>query len=184
MTTIDVLRAVHHPTRRRIVEYLYIHDASQVGSLARDLQQQVGSISHHLRMLERAGVVERVPELAVDGRTSWWRCADTRIAWNVEDFADNPADLVQARAAERLNLEHQLRRLADWQRRSPGYDQAWRQAAFSNDGLVRRATAEELGELSRLLSETIAAWQASIDTDDGREREPVFWFARGFPVRP
>ena len=73
MTTIDVLRAVHHPTRRRIIEYLYINGDSQVGSLARDLDQQVGSISHHLRMLERAGVVERAPELAVDGRTSWWR---------------------------------------------------------------------------------------------------------------
>ncbi len=76
MTTIDVLRAVHHPIRRRIIEYLYINGDSQVGALAKDLEQQVGSISHHLRMLERAGVVERAPELATDGRTSWWRRRD------------------------------------------------------------------------------------------------------------
>ena len=61
MTSIEILRAVHHPTRRRMVDFLYLHGPSQVGTLARELGEQVGSISHHLRMLERAGVVAHVP---------------------------------------------------------------------------------------------------------------------------
>jgi predicted transcriptional regulator len=60
-TTIDTLRAVHHPARRRIIDYLFIHGESQVGTPANALEQQVGSISHHLRMLERVGVVRTRP---------------------------------------------------------------------------------------------------------------------------
>ena len=147
MTTIDVLRAVHHPIRRRIIEYLYIYGDSQVGALAKDLEQQVGSISHHLRMLERAGVVERAPELAVDGRTSWWRAAEVSISWDVEDYADKPAEMMQARAAERLNFEHQVRRFSEWRKRSAGYTRRWRRSAFSADGLAY-ATPDELADLS------------------------------------
>lgn len=183
MTSIDVLRAVHHPTRRRLLDYLHLHGACQVGTLATELDQQVGSISHHLRMLERVELVERAPELASDGRTSWWRGVRTDISWAVDDFADKPAEMMEARVAERLNFEHQVRRFADWRRRSDGYGQDWRRAAFSADGLSR-ATTEELAELSRLLLEAVESWSASIDRDDGQEREPVFWFAHGFPVRP
>ncbi len=182
-TTIDVLRAVHHPLRRRIIEYLYIHGDCQVGTLARDLEQQVGSISHHLRMLERAGVVERAPELAVDGRTSWWRTANVSISWDVEDYADKPADMIQARAAERLNFEHQIRRFSEWRKRSAGYTRRWRRSAFSADGLAY-ATPDELAELSQLIGETVSAWREAIDRDDGQQREPLYWFAHGFPVRP
>src|SRR4051812_388939 len=91
MTTIETLRAVHHPTRRRMIDLLYLHGPSQVGTLARELGEQVGSISHHLRMLERAGVVAPAPELMTDGRTSWWRLVESSMSWSVDDFADNAA---------------------------------------------------------------------------------------------
>jgi DNA-binding transcriptional ArsR family regulator len=183
MTSIDLLRAVHHPTRRRILDYLYVNGASQVGTLAAHLDQQVGSISHHLRMLERAGVVERAPELATDGRTSWWRGVTTTISWAVDDFADQPARMMEARAAQRLNFEHQFRRLAEWLKRSDKAGPTWRRAAFSADGLSRATTAE-LEELSRLFAEAFDTWADSIDRDDGQEREPIYWFVHGFPVQP
>lgn len=183
MTSIDVLRAVHHPTRRRIVDVLHLRGPSQVGMLAQALGEQVGSISHHLRMLERAGVVARVPELAVDGRTSWWRLEMASFRWSVDDFADAPADRAQARAAERLNIEHQVGKLAEWKRRADAADPAWREAAFSNDFLAM-ATPEELRALQESLLEVTRAWQASIDVDDGQQRQPVFGFAHGFPSAP
>ena len=183
MPTIDVLRAVHHPTRRRILDHLLVHGDSQVGVLARELDQQVGSISHHLRMLERAGMVERAPERSTDGRTSWWRATPGGLSWDVEDFADRPAELVQARAAERLNFEHQLHRFREWQARRKDYGPGWRRAAFSADG-VGQATPAELSELSRLIAQTVTDWRQAIDTDDGKARQPVYWFARGFPMKP
>ena len=183
MTSIETLRAVHHPTRRRIIDHLYLHGPAQVGTLARELGEQVGSISHHLRMLERAGIVAPAPELATDGRTSWWRLERSSISWSVEDFADNAADRTQAKAAERLNLDHQLGKLAAWKRASAGASPVWRRAAFSADFLAM-ATPDELAALQDALLDVVRGWQAGIDVDDGTPREPVFVFTHGFPTRP
>ena len=143
MTSIETLRAVHHPTRRRMVDYLYLHGPAQVGTLARELGEQVGSISHHLRMLERAGIVAPAPELATDGRTSWWRLEQASVSWSVEDFADDAADRTQAKAAERLNLDHQLgqaRRLeAGVRARRPGLAARGVQLRLPRDGDPGRA---------------------------------------------
>lgn len=182
MTTIDVLRAVHHPTRRRIIEVLYLDGPTQVGTLARELGEQVGSISHHLRMLERAEVVAPAPELATDGRTSWWRLEQDRLTWSVEDFED-AADRTQAKAAQRLNLDHQLGKLATWKARSERADPAWRRAAFSSDFLAL-ATPEELVALQEALTETVRRWRAELPDGPTGERSPVFVFAHGFPTRP
>lgn len=183
MTSIQTLQAVHHPMRRRIIDHLFVHGPSQVGALARVLDQQVGSVSHHLRMLERVDVVARVPELAEDGRTSWWRLDQTSISWSVEDFADNPADRAQAKAAERLNTDHQLGLLSAWKQRQDVMGQDWRRAAFTSDVLAT-ATSEELTVLGEALARTWNEWRESIDREDGQVREPVFVFAHGFPTRP
>lgn len=182
MVSIDVLTAVHHPVRRRIFDHLVLHGPTQVGTLARTLDQQVGSISHHLRMLERAGVVERAPELAADGRTSWWRPALDTLRWSVDDYADRPGDRARAQAAERLNFEHQVGKLVDWKRHSSSYAEEWRRAAFMNDALAR-ATPAELAALQDALNDAVRQWREGIDTDDGQEREPVFVFQHGFPTR-
>jgi DNA-binding transcriptional ArsR family regulator len=183
MTSIELLRAVHHPSRRRIVDFLYLHGPSQVGTLARELGQQVGSVSHHLRMLERVGVVARVPELATDGRTSWWRIEQSSISWSVDEFADNAAERTQAEAAERVNLEHQLGKLTMWKRQSERADPAWRRAAFSSD-LLAMATPGELADLHEALLRAMHEWRDGLTTEPDDERSPVFVFAHGFPTRP
>lgn len=181
--TIETLRAVHHPTRRRILEHLHLDGPAQVGTLARDLGEQVGSISHHLRMLERVGLVARVPELEIDGRTSWWRMLERTVSWSVEDF-ETPADRVQARAAEKANIEHHLARLTEWKRSQDRAPAEWRRAAFANDQVVR-ASAEELAELDTRLRDVLATWRAEVAerSDDGRDRQPVMVFMHGFRTR-
>lgn len=182
MTSIETLRAVHHPVRRRIIDHLHLYGPAQVGSLARALDQQVGSISHHLRMLERAGIVAAAPELATDGRASWWRLEHDSLSWSVEDF-DHAADRTQARAAERVNIDHQLAKLSAWKRSADGFDPGWRRAAFTTDHLAQ-ATADELSALQAALLATVEQWRAGIDLGDGAEREPVFVFVHGFPTQP
>ena len=182
MTSIETLRAFHHPTRRRMVDYLYLHGPTQVGTLARELGEQVGSISHHLRMLQRAGIVMPAPELATDGRTSWWRLDQDSVSWSVDDFAD-AAERMQAKAAQRLNTDHHLAKLSAWMRETERADPAWRHAAFSSDALAM-ASPQELAELSEALRVVTREWRDRIDLDDGTERRPVFVFSYGFPTRP
>ena len=183
MVSIDVLTAVHHPVRRRIIDHLVLHGPSQVGTLAQAFGEQVGSISHHLRMLERVDVVERAPELATDGRTSWWRYKALSISWSPDDFSESPADLHRARAAEKLNFEHQVAKFVGWKRRSGSFSPEWRRAAYSSDSLAK-ATPDELSDLLDRLRATLQDWRDEIDPDDGQEREPVFLFMHGFPAEP
>lgn len=184
MEEIQAITAVHHPVRRRIVDYLGLYGASQVTTLARALDQQVGSISHHLRMLERAGIVERAEAPDADRRTSWWKPARRSFTWSADDFEDSPSDALLAREAERVNISTQLRRLKAWhQSKAQRPDPRWSRAAFSNDTLTW-ATAEELAALAEVLRETVETWRTGIDTDDGAQRRPVFVFAHGFPTTP
>ncbi|MGI6877370.1 ArsR/SmtB family transcription factor [Microbacterium sp. gxy059] len=180
MEDISVITAVHHPLRRRIVDVLLLHGATRVTALARRLDAQVGSISHHLRMLERAGVVERVADPDGDRRTSWWRLAREGFSWSADDFADSPADALLAREAERHNVRAQLDRLRGWLRTrdDPAYAEY---DAFSIDALAW-ATPEELSDLSRRIQEVLSDWRGGIDAGDGAPRVPVAFFAHGFPT--
>jgi hypothetical protein len=133
-------------------------------------------------MLQRAGIVEPAPELAADGRTSWWRLLTASYSWSVDEF-ESPSQRIEAKAAQRANLDHQLRKLAGWRREYDAAPAPWRQAAFSSD-FSAVATAAELEELGRRLVQTMSDWRAEIDREDGKERQPVFVFAHGFRTRP
>ncbi len=72
----DAFKALAHPIRRDIVERLSGGTAT-VGEATRDLGVSKPTISRHLKMLEEAGVVNRV----IDGRTH-------RLALRPETLAD------------------------------------------------------------------------------------------------
>jgi len=182
MITIDTLRVVFHPVRRRIIDYLGDRRTARVGDIARELDLQVGSVSHHLRMLEREQMVERVEDPSGDGRTSWWRPVERSLSWSVDDFG-NGSEAALARDAERANVQYQIDRLAEWKRRAPGAGREWRDASFSIDNLTR-ATPSELAALSDAIAETVREWAGAIDESDGQERKAVRFFAHGFPTVP
>jgi DNA-binding transcriptional ArsR family regulator len=179
---ISVLTAVNHPLRRRIFDYLLLYGTSQVTTISRSLESQVGSISHHLRMLERAGVVERAEDPRGDRRTSWWRLARRSMTWSAEDFADSPADALLAREAERQGIRMQMERLQRW-RRHRG-DPAYAEYEAFNTETTTWASAAEIKDLSDRLRQTLSEWQASIDDTDGQPRVPVFFFSHIFPTEP
>lgn len=179
---ISVITAVHHPLRRRIFDYLLLYGASQVTVIARGLDSQVGSISHHLRMLERAGVVDRADDPSGDRRTSWWELARRGMSWSADDYADSPADALLAREAERQGIRMQIERLQRW-RRHRG-DPAYLDYDAFNTEATAWASPDEIRDLSERLRHTLAEWRDSIDTADGTPRVPTFFFAHAFPTEP
>ncbi|NUR06684.1 MAG: winged helix-turn-helix transcriptional regulator [Nocardioidaceae bacterium] len=190
----DELAALHHPVRRRILEVLQVDGPATVGGLAAALGQQVGSISHHLKTLERAGFVAPAPELARDRRESWWRGVPREVTWSITDFAGSPTETLLATAAERANLQHHNDKVLTWFSGREEYDDHWLDAAFATEHWAK-ATPDELSDLSARVYALFAAWaeecreaaereQADGDTEAAALRSTVFVFAHGNPSRP
>nr|WBO81877.1 helix-turn-helix domain-containing protein [Streptomyces sp. SBE_14.2] len=68
----QVLKALAHPLRLRILRHLGAKGPATSTTLAAALGENTGTLSYHLRMLERAGLIEDIPERS-GGRERWWR---------------------------------------------------------------------------------------------------------------
>lgn len=67
-----VMKALAHPLRQRILQQLHLHGPATSTTLAGVLGQNTGTLSYHLRQLERGGLIEDMPHHG-DGRERWWR---------------------------------------------------------------------------------------------------------------
>src|ERR1700753_534582 len=114
ITDARVLTAMSHPLRRRLMTLLKLDGPSMASVLAQRTGQAVGNVSHHLHVLADAGLIEEVPELARDRRERWWRRTAPPRRWTSTDCADNEAEAAVARAAESINLDHQLAITRQW----------------------------------------------------------------------
>jgi DNA-binding transcriptional ArsR family regulator len=183
----DVLVALHHPTRRWLVELLWVEGPASVGRLAARTGLAVGSVSHHLKPLHRQGFIEPAPELARDTRESWWRVTPRSLSWSVDDFEPDTVGRRVAGQAEVENFRHQVRATRQWLQEMTEAPVAWRRAAGSTDSLVS-ATVEQLADLPRRLCLVLGEWtQECMDDERQRpdaERRHVRAFVRCFPSRP
>jgi DNA-binding transcriptional ArsR family regulator len=178
-----LLTALAHPLRRRLLDLLAIDGPAPVSALARRTEQAVGNVSHHLRVLGAAGLIEEAPELARDRRERWWRRRPSGLRWSTLDAGDDPVARAVGTAAEGVNLERQLELLRGWFRDRDAYREEWQRAAFSTDDWLR-LRPDELAELAAEVNELVRRWAQRDRAGDDGERETVFVFARGFPARP
>ncbi len=143
ITDLAVLRALAHPRRQRLLQYLGLHGPATSAMLARALDLNTGATSYHLRELATHGFVEEVPERA-RGRERWWRAPlrDLRIPPR-----SRQDDAMRAAVDEmaRLQLADDLRELARAQ------DQQDELGAWADGFLFSRGTVvltlDELREL-------------------------------------
>ena len=110
----DVLVALHHPTRRWLAELLWVEGPATVGRLAARTGLAVGSVSHHLKPLHRQGFIEPAPELARDTRESWWRTTPRNLSWSPDDFEPDSLGRRVADQAEVENFRYQVRAIQAW----------------------------------------------------------------------
>src|SRR3954452_8097984 len=97
--TVEQVAASGHPVRRRLIEVLGVEGPATASQLAERTEQLVGNVSHHLKMLAKAGLIEEAVDLAKDRRERWWRSVPMSLSWSVSDMADASDELV-AEAAE------------------------------------------------------------------------------------
>jgi DNA-binding transcriptional ArsR family regulator len=175
----QVLRAVAHPLRRRVLDLLRVHGPQTATALASATDQRVANLSHHLKVLAACGLVGEAPELARDRRERWWRIEQPSISWSTSDFAEEPGPASAARAAESLGLARQVDLVRQWAADPRSRAAPWADAAFATDSWMR-LTPQELAALSAELQEVLDRYRGR--PADGRE--PVFVLARGFPATP
>jgi DNA-binding transcriptional ArsR family regulator len=178
-----VLTAMAHPLRRRLLTLLKLDGPAMASVLADRTGQAVGNISHHLRVLASAGLIEEAPELARDRRERWWRRTASTLRWSSRDFAGDENAETIARAAESINLDHQLAQLRAWEQAPDEQKERWHAGPFSVDSWMRLDDAE-LAEFGAELTGLIRRWADRELPDDGRDRSAVFVFAHGVPGQP
>lgn len=183
VTDSRVLTAMAHPLRRRLLNMLKVDGPSTASVLSERTGQAVGNISHHLRALAAAGLIEEAPEMARDRREHWWRRTPGPVRWSSADFTGDEATEAIARAAESLNLDTQLGFLRAWAAAAEEERARWPRGPFSVDSWLR-LDDDELAEFSLELLALIRRWADRETPRDGRDRAPVFVFAHGIPARP
>ena len=180
-----LLAALHHPLRRRLFELLALDGPSTASRLAEATGTLVGNVSHHLKVLAKAGVIEEAPELAKDRRERWWRRVFASYTWSVADV-DDPAEQLIASAAEQQNLQHHVDKVRQWYERRTEYGEEWVRAAFTTDTWIS-VTPDELAELGRRIEALLWEYVNELATGEppaepGRER--VFVFVHAVPAKP
>jgi DNA-binding transcriptional ArsR family regulator len=185
-----VLAAMSHPARRRLLDALTVDGPSTASALAARTGLAVGSVSHHLKVLGQASLIDEVPGLARDRRERWWRVAALSRRWSSAAFGADPAAEAVAEAAESLNLEHQVAKVRAWRAERDSSGPEWADAAFSTDTWLQ-LTPAELGQLSQELTALLHRWRDRSPSagseqvpGDGARRRSVFVFARGVPAVP
>lgn len=181
--TIDEVRALAalaHPDRARLMDALAVDGPSTTGGLAAALGVATGSVSHHVRVLTDAGLVERAPQDPSDLRERRWKLVSRGMRWSAGQFHDRPAAESAAAAADAVMLGRQFERARAFMESA---EPPWDDAALSVHSWLR-LSADELTELGRQLEELLLGWRRREIPDDDADRRPVLAFVRAFPSRP
>jgi DNA-binding transcriptional ArsR family regulator len=173
----QLLRAMAHPLRLRLIGTLEKDGPATASELARRLGESSGATSYHLRILAKYGFVEDDPERN-RGRERWWRAVDEGVEWSLD--TDDAGLLEADRTLGRELVSEYGRWLRRWHDELPDWDRTWRAASTSTDQWFE-LTPDELRELS---DEVLAVLERYADRRvpaEGKQRAIVLFHA--FPER-
>ena len=92
--TRDQLRAMAHPLRMQLAERVGRRGTARAADLAADLEIAANSVSYHLRILARGGVITEAPEAARDKRDRVWKLAQANFQHAPAENSASTAPLV------------------------------------------------------------------------------------------
>lgn len=173
----QMLRAMAHPLRLRLIGTLRRDGPATASMLARRLGESSGATSYHVRILAKYGFVEDDSKRN-RGRERWWRAVDEGASWSLD--TDDAGLLEADRAVGQQLANEYLRWIERWYEEMPDWDRRWRAAASSTDQWFELAP----DELRSLADEVLAVLERYADrrkrTDDSERTMVVF---HAFPQR-
>lgn len=167
-----VLRAIAHPTRRRILDELGATGPMRAADVGDALGIPANQASFHLRQLAKYGVIEPAPEAARDKRDRVWKLRDERgFRVDVDEIASQPG----GKAAISVFRQNE----AAWAHRLVDDVFAFTKEEDALTAIVDkklRLTKDEAGELLGDLDELLAKWA---DRTRGRssDRRTYVWYS-------
>lgn len=179
------LKAVASPPRLQVIQALYGFGQATVSQLAQATGLAIGSVSHHLRVLEAVDIARRVVEpSSPDRRQTWWEPAH-------RDGFNWPADIHESDwGAAGMRARWAAVQALDWEsQRVPNEDlpESWRGVRVAND-VSMRLTPEEVRQLRedvyQLLREYRDRGDAQAARGETENRRPFHVDVDGFPYRP
>lgn len=172
----QVLRAIAHPVRNRILAELDAHGSLRAADLARDLDIPANQASFHLRQLAKYGLIVEDPEAARDKRDRVWRVV------NPEGFS------VEMREIERQPGGKAATRVFRQNQRAWGHlvvdtvfsDTPAKDIHSTLTDSALLLSKDEAAELSRELDELVQRW-ADRTRAGGGDRSTYLYYAAILP---
>lgn len=150
----QVLRAISHPVRNRILSELEAQGSLRAADVARELDIPANQASFHLRSLAKYGLVVEDAAAARDKRDRVWKIAhEGGLTVNLDDFADLPGGAAAARVFQRsaASWAHLVVETAYAGPRRDGEHRSVTDTSI-------RLTFEEARDLARELQAVLDAW--------------------------
>jgi len=178
----EELKALAHPLRMAMYDYLSEHGSATASQLGRHLGESSGQTSYHLRQLEKHGFVEDDPAHA-RGRDRWWRT----VGYSLEgrDLLRDPRTADAAQALLHGVVAERAKVLERWL--SAGDTPEWEAAAL-NDSSTVDLTLEEFQEVVLAVQQTLdtaikdAKARKAAGHTQGRRRVRLYFDALPLPL--
>lgn len=169
----EQLRALAHPLRLDIVERVGRHGTARAADIAADLSVPANSVSYHLRILARGGVIEEAPEAARDRRDRVWKLTQSSFHFHngkrsTNDPHSTDAEYLAASGATSLATFERMR--SAWsteiarQSAAPGGEDL--SSLYSSD---LRLSVKQARELNSLIQTTLADYNTLNRDEQGVE---------------
>ena len=158
VTGTNRLKALSHPTRLRILTVM--SDTKPV---------TVGTVSYHLKQLEKAGFVTQTPSPDGDNRRSCWLAAQSRLEIN----ADAAVDSAMATTMDQVSSTFRQEAWQRYRSASDNLPKQWTDPTVTSSSVLR-LTSEEYARMSQELRELFNTWTSrDLAHEEGDGSQPV-----------
>lgn len=174
----QVLRALAHPLRGRLLGLLRLDGPSTASRLAEKVGESSGSTSYHLRQLAQYGFVAEVRGRG-NGRERWWQAEHSMTDWEPGELIEQPGGLEAHEEMQRHQIEVMGRELRSWVERGREHGREWAAVSGLSD-YVLRLTPDEARQLLEEVYAVLDRWaETHLEARPGTQ--PVNFFTAAFP---